>query len=40
MSTEQWWNCTYRVTLKYLKKILYSESGRWIDVYRAMVEWY
>jgi len=37
---EQWWNGTDRGKLKYWKKSLYSVGGRWMDEYRAMVEWF
>ena len=40
MNMEQWWNDTDRGKQKYWEKTLYSVSGRWINEYGVMVEWY
>ena len=41
MSMKQWWNNTdIGENWKTGTKTLYSMSGRWMNEYRAMVEWY
>jgi len=40
MSMEQWWNDTDRENWSTGRNTLYSVSGRWMNEYAAMMEWY
>jgi len=40
MSMEHWWNDTDRGNWSAGRKTLYSVSGRWMNEYGALVEWY
>ena len=40
MSMEHWWNDTDRGNWSIGRKILYSDDGRWMNEYGALVKWY
>jgi len=40
MGMERWWNGTERGNWSTGRETLYSEGGRWMNGYGAMVEWY